>query len=93
VREFIVENYLNGADAELGDRDSLLDGGIVDPMRLPELIEFLEQKYAIAIENDSLIAGSLDSVEGISRFILDRLRATANDAAAGDDDQIVKVNS
>jgi amino acid adenylation domain-containing protein len=93
VRGFIVENYMDGAGAELQDSDLLLDQGIIDPMRLYELIEFLEHTYAITIENDSLTTGNLDSIDNISNFILQRLSTNPNDATPGDDDQIVEVNS
>jgi amino acid adenylation domain-containing protein len=93
VHAFIVENYMDGAGAELRDDDLLLDQGIVDPMRLYELIEFLEHTYAITIENDSLAPGNLDSIDNISQFVLQTLGVDSSTAKLGDDDQPVEVNS
>jgi len=93
VREFIVGNYMGGPGEKLQDGDLLLDEGIVDPMRLYELIEFLEYTYAITIDNDSLTSGNLDSIDTISQFILQRLSGNTNNVTSGDDDQTVEVNS
>jgi acyl carrier protein len=88
VRGFIVENYMDGAGEGLNDSDSLLEQGIIDPMRLYELVEFLEETYPIRIENDLLTAGNLDSIRNISRFIAQRLSAGTNGG-----DRVVEVNS
>jgi acyl carrier protein len=92
VRGFIVENYMDGRGETLQDSDLLLDQGIIDPMRLYELIEFLEHTYAIIIENDSLASGNLDSIDNISQFVLQTLSAGSSEAKLGNDNQTVEVN-
>jgi acyl carrier protein len=89
VHAFIVENYMDGGGAELQDGDLLLDQGIVDPMRLYELIEFLEHTYSISIENDSEASGNLDSIDNISQFVLQTLGAGSSAAKLGDDEHAV----
>ena len=93
VRCFIVENYMDGLDDGLRDEASLLEREIIDPMRLYELIEFLEHTYAISIEHDSPTAGNLDSIENISKFILQRLNGHGTQTASADDGRTVKIKS
>ncbi len=73
VRGFIVENYLDGVVNGLKDSDSFLEHGIIDPMRLYELIEFLEETYGITLENDALTGTNLNSINNLSRFLCERL--------------------
>jgi acyl carrier protein len=54
---------------ELGDRDSLLDKGIVDSTGVLELVGFLEETFEIQIEDEELIPENLDSVEKIIGYI------------------------
>ncbi len=93
VRGFIVENYMGGVGEGLDDSDSLLDQEIIDPIRLYELVEFLEETYAISIENDSLTPGNLDSISNISRFILQRLGPGTNNETSVEGDKAVELNS
>jgi acyl carrier protein len=93
VRGFIVENYMGGGGEGLDDSDSLLDQQIIDPIRLYELVEFLEETYAISIENDSLTPGNLDSISNISRFILQRLGPGTNNGTSVESDKAVELNS
>jgi amino acid adenylation domain-containing protein len=93
VRGFIVENYMGGGGEGLNDSDSLLEQEIIDPMRLYELVEFLEETYAITIENDSLTAINMDSVSNISRFILQKLSAGTNTGTSEEGDKVMELNS
>jgi amino acid adenylation domain-containing protein len=92
VHEFIVENYLSGNGEGLHNSDSLLGREIIDPMRLYELIEFLEESYAIVIENDAVTGSNMDSIKNISNFIHQRLSSNANNESSTEGGQIVGVN-
>ncbi|HEY2645377.1 MAG TPA: amino acid adenylation domain-containing protein, partial [Candidatus Acidoferrales bacterium] len=82
VRCFVVANYLDGRGEGLKDGDSLLQQEIIDPMRLYELVEFLEETFAINIPNDSLTGSDLDSINSISTFIQLRLSAKGSGRTA-----------
>jgi len=92
VRGFIVENYLGGSGEGLKDGDSLLQQEIIDPMRLYELVEFLEETYAMSIENDGLTGSNLDSIDSISQFIQQRLNANASNGTSSEGGQFVGVS-
>lgn len=73
VRNFVVENLLLGEDEnEFLDSQSFLDSGLIDSTGILEIIGFLEERYAITIEDDEMVPGNLDSVERIVSFLQTR---------------------
>ncbi len=73
VRAFLVDTFLLGDDDGFADDESLLEQGIVDSTGVMELVAFLEEAFAIAVEDDELVAANLDSVERMAAFV-DRKR-------------------
>ncbi|MBN2037580.1 MAG: acyl carrier protein [Chitinispirillaceae bacterium] len=70
VRAFIVENFLFGDAAKLAaDDTSFLNSGIIDSTGLLEVIQFLEETFAIKIEDDELLPENLDSLVNIQKFV------------------------
>ena len=70
IRDFIVDNFLFGApDNGLGDRDSLLDKGIIDSTGVLELVSHLEETYSIQVEDEELIPENLDSIAAVTVYI------------------------
>lgn len=70
VRKFIIENFLYGAkDAELKENDSFIEMGIVDSTGVLEIVNFLEGKFGITLNDDELTPENLDSVLKIVNFI------------------------
>lgn len=70
VHSFIIENFLFTTDTSaLGVNDSLLAKGIIDSTGMLEVIYFLEDKFAIRIEDAEMIPENLDSVTNIVQFV------------------------
>ena len=70
IRQFIIDNFLFGElDTELSNDDSLLDRGIIDSTGVLELVTFLEDKYAMKIQDDELVPQNLDSINGLVQFV------------------------
>ena len=69
VRAFLVETFLLGDDDGFGNGESLLDSGIVDSTGVMEVVAFLEESFAIAVDDDELVADNLDSVERLAAFV------------------------
>lgn len=70
VKEFIIENFLFGNEGELTEATSFLDEGIIDSTGVLELVTFIEEKFAIAIDDDELIPENLDTIGRVAAFIL-----------------------
>jgi len=73
VREFIVENFLFGDDSSLKNDTSFLQERIVDSTGILEIIAFLEEQFAIKIEDDELLPENLDSLDNIDVFLKRKL--------------------
>jgi acyl carrier protein len=70
IRQFIINNFLFGElDAKMSNDDSLLDRGIIDSTGVLELVEFLEEKYVIKVQDDELVPQNLDSVNSLVQFV------------------------
>ncbi len=74
IRNFILDNFMMGKNPEqLTDSDSLLEIGIIDSTGVLELVNFIEENFGFAIEDDELVPENLDSVDQLVKFI-DRKR-------------------
>ena len=69
VRAFLVDTFLLGDDDGFGNGESLLDSGIVDSTGVMEVVAFLEESFAITVDDDELVADNLDSVERLAAFV------------------------
>jgi acyl carrier protein len=70
IRAFLTEVFFLGDDpGSLDGAKSLIDSGIIDSTGVMELVGFLEEKYAIRIEDDELVPENLDSIDNIVAFV------------------------
>ena len=77
VREFIAENFLFRADADLDDDQSLLESGVIDSTGVLEVIAFLEQTFGISIADEEIVPENLDSINNMTRYLASKLPAAA----------------
>ncbi|MFH1215969.1 MAG: acyl carrier protein [Pseudomonadota bacterium] len=70
IRSFIFENFLFDAEeSSLKNDDSFLEQGIIDSTGVLELVDWLEETFAIKVQDDELIPENLDSVSKLAEFI------------------------
>ncbi|MFH2049658.1 MAG: acyl carrier protein [bacterium] len=70
IKEFIVDNFMMGMNPDdLTDSSSLLELGIIDSTGVLELVGFLEEKYAIQVEDADLTPDNLDSLENLVKYL------------------------
>lgn len=69
VREFILSNFYVTDGENLSDAASLLSLGIVDSTGILEVICFLEQEFAIVVEDEDATPANLESIERIAAFV------------------------
>jgi acyl carrier protein len=76
IRSFVVDTFLLGQVEQLRDEDSFLSEGIIDSTGILELVSYIEQTYAIHVEDDELIPENLDSIANVVAFVLSKLNTT-----------------
>jgi acyl carrier protein len=70
LRTFIIGNFMFGQGGDsLTDTQSFLETGVIDSTGVLELIAFLEQQYAITVEDQEVIPANLDSIAQIVAFV------------------------
>ena len=69
VREFIVENFLFGDDADFNEDASFLEEGIIDSTGVLELVTFLEETFSITVDDEELVPENLDSLTNVINYI------------------------
>ncbi len=74
LRDFITENFLFGDGNGFNEHTSFLESGIVDSTGMLEIINFLEERYGITIEDDELVPENFDSLNQLGTFLARKLR-------------------
>jgi acyl carrier protein len=77
LRDYILCNFVFGADFEINDNDSLIDAGIIGRLSTIELVGFLKSTFAISIEDDDINSGNFDTIERLARFVASRIAQTS----------------
>jgi acyl carrier protein len=73
VHSFVVTNFLFGQSVDLQPEDSLLDRGLIDSTGVLELVDFIEERYAIKVEDEEVIPSNLDSVRNVTTYVARKL--------------------
>lgn len=73
VRQFVVDNFLFGKSENLLDGESLLGKGVIDSTGVLELIQFLEERYGINVEDKEATPQNLDGVNNITNYVSKKL--------------------
>ncbi len=70
ISQFIINNFLLSDQKENIDVNiSLYEKRIVDSTGVLEIVDFLEEKFGIKIEDDELVPDNLDSINKMSKFV------------------------
>lgn len=70
IRDFVVTNFLFGKGDGLSDDESLLDNGVIDSTGVLELVSYLQERFAIQIEDDEIVPANLDSIQNLVNFVV-----------------------
>jgi acyl carrier protein len=77
MRGFIEENFLYlRPDVELTDGDDFLGLGIIDSLGFVELVEEVQSRYSIVIDDVEITEENFGSIDAITGFV-ERKRAAA----------------
>jgi len=71
LRIFIRNKFLLGDGSKtLDDDDSFMEKGIIDSTGILELVNFIEKKFHIVLDDEELIPDNLDSINKLEKFIM-----------------------
>ena len=71
VREFILKTFVfEPEDKErLTDTLALIDEGVLDSFGVHEVLFFLENEFAITIQDEEVLSGNFGSINAITAFV------------------------
>ena len=69
IRAFVIDNFLFGDGSYLKDDTSFLEERIIDSTGILQIISFLEEEFAIIINDDEILPENLDNLSNITAFL------------------------
>jgi acyl carrier protein len=70
IRDHILQNYLFSDDpSALRDSESFLEQGFIDSTGVIELTHFLEDAFAIKVDDTEMLPENLDSIDSLVTFV------------------------
>jgi acyl carrier protein len=74
IRHFLVVQFLDGRAEDLLDDGALL-GNVVDSTGVLELVGYLQDHFAITVEDDEVISENLDSLKTLVAYVGKKIQA------------------
>lgn len=75
IRNFLYTDRLKSEFDSLQDDDSLLEKGIIDSIRMLDLIGFLEEKFSVTVDDEDLYPENFDTLNAIADYVGQRVSA------------------
>jgi len=69
LKEFLYEEHLAEEFSNLSNEESLLKLGIIDSVKMLDLIMFIEQNYNIKVDEDDMTPDNFDTIDAIVDYI------------------------
>ena len=69
LRDFFLRKKLIKKTDIVENSDSLLEKGIIDSVIIQEVIDFIEEKYGIAVDEDDMMPENFDSLIAIENYV------------------------
>jgi acyl carrier protein len=76
IRGFLIDTFLFGRDEELRDDAPLMDK-VIDSHGVVELVVFLQERFAIRVEDEEVTTDNLDSVSKTVAYVTRKLGTKA----------------
>lgn len=79
LRQYVTATFLPQAGLKtFGDADSFLEKGIIDSTGVLELLEFIEGRFGITVEDEEVVPENLDSLDKLAGFIQRKIQHAAS---------------
>lgn len=70
LRNYICRELLKKTDYDLGDEQSLINGGVLDSFAITDIAVFVDENFGVYIPNEELDAEKMDTLNGMVSQIL-----------------------
>lgn len=77
LKDYIAEKILFTSRFPYQDETSFLESGIIDSLKLLDILLHIEKVYHISVADDELVPDNFDSVSKIADFIRHKLGQTS----------------
>lgn len=77
VRKFLLDNFVMGGDVEIRDETSFMEGHILDSTGFIELITYIEETFAVKVEDEEMVPENFDSLRNIEAYVARKRAAPA----------------
>jgi acyl carrier protein len=77
VRSFLVDEFFRGSTEELSGDGSLL-GTVIDSTGILVLVTYLQERFAIVVEDEDVVPDNLDSVKNVVAYVARKLERKHN---------------
>lgn len=72
IRRHIALSFLDGRVERLGAETPLVSSGIIDSAGVLHLVDWLEQRFALRIEDEDVVPENFDSLDALARLVAAR---------------------
>jgi acyl carrier protein len=69
IKKFIIDNFMFGNSNGIKDDTSFLTEGIIDSTGVLEMVSFIEETFAVKVDDEELIPENLDSVDNMVGYL------------------------
>lgn len=69
IRKFILQTFPLARRRNITDSADLLESGIIDSLGVLDLVTFLQQEFAVSVDDDDLTPDNFKSIECMAQFV------------------------
>jgi acyl carrier protein len=73
IKDFIIEHFLSGRPEALSGEGTLL-GSAIDSTGLIEFVMFLQERFAITVEDEEVLPDNFGSVKSVTAYVVKKLQ-------------------
>jgi len=70
IREFILQHFPLARKNGLKPNERWLETGMIDSLGILDLVHFLEEEFAVTIDDEELQPENFQSLESVAEFVL-----------------------
>lgn len=75
IRDFVWQTFPLARKRNVDGSIDLLESGVIDSMGVLDLVGFLQQEFAITVEDDDLTPENFRSIDSMAEFLQRRLES------------------